>query len=1237
MTLGFIGEPPIGYKPREQFFELRRYQEEAVQRWFDHYATGGMSGMLVMPTGTGKQWVGVILANRSGRTLFIAHRDILLEQPMETAKKILNRPSIGLVKAGDNQLHAKNIVFASVQTISREDRLAELLEAHRKSPFQLIVYDECFPAGTLVDGRPIETILVGDSVLAWDEATQTIAPKIVRRVFRTRASSMVRVSIDGQTIHCTANHPFFTTYGWTPAHLLNSCSMVLSYRHEKVPSAKRGLRSVRSVRSDGDAPQSRPQERILFGEEIGSGILHGKVQEDLPIACVIGSDGSHEPTRCVRAHDRQESDETTGDQGEDGGLAAPSGTQTDHSGREWPRDDEGGGKDSWCSECRVETDCGPHAHAEGSRLSVALQDRRGPRDFQDRAGDRWRISQLAGSARAGQAQRGIPTWTRVDSVEVLEPGSDGTFGGVCPEGIVYNLEVDSWHTFLVGNPGIVVHNCHHSSSTSALRVLDALSDVPRVGLTATPVRSDKKGLAKVWGAKPLYRITMRSAIDDGYLVDPIPRPVRIESLDLQRAITRFDDGDFDDAELEKEMLRAKAAESVSDIVAGLVNDEKRKPIVFTVSVNQAARTAELLNQSGVRAASISYLDSKETKKRILKEYRAGNIRVICNAQMLTEGFDDTSVDCIVVARPTFSAGLYCLDDKTEILTKDGWASCFQSDLQKLEVDVASYNTSSGEIRFSKPLAFTTRPVYKDEFFVRYSGPTLDVRVTNKHRMIAKCRKSSKWSVECAEDTMARKDGVVVPVSGIERSDGVPITDDELRFIGWFMTDGTMNKVTKQIIISQAENQPYNADIEKCLIGCGFKYRKSIVMRTNTNFANAQNCYKYTVSYGKPRGTHKDKRGWSSLERYIDKNFSPALEPMSPRQMSVILEAINLGDGLKGTAGVYWTRRTYSICSARKCFVDRLQSLCVRRGFRCNVALHKNVTGSIYMLHVKKGTTRSIGCRTSKDRPVFEREDPIINEIVWCVETIDGTIITRRNGKVAIVGNCQMIGRGLRPHPGKTDCLVVDIVGAHDIAGLITIDNLDMDGETAKRGKREKSQFIDPNGDAEFERLKAFATTATEDIEVRKQKGRGRAEAGRRARVAWIKVTDAFWCLSAGSEGHILMLKEVEEDDASWAGYRLPKESWNLLEKTPITVKRTTQDVITGVCEDKARSLGVFKLSDADALWRKKPPSVDQIRILEAAKIAVPPTSGECADAITIMKMRKMWSSYLVLRKHMAKA
>ena len=70
-----------------------------------------------------------------------------------------------------------------------------------------------------------------------------------------------------------------------------------------------------------------------------------------------------------------------------------------------------------------------------------------------------------------------------------------------------------------------------------------------------------------------------------------------------------------------------------------------------------------------------------------------------------------------------------------------------------------------------------------------------------------------------------------------------------------------------------------------------------------------------------------------------------------------------------------------------------------------------------MLHIKQGTHRSLTGAIEQNRPRFEKTPSVPGEHVWCVENDVGTLIIRRHGKVAVVGNC--LGRMIRigsPHP-----------------------------------------------------------------------------------------------------------------------------------------------------------------------------------------------------------------------------
>ena len=80
----------------------------------------------------------------------------------------------------------------------------------------------------------------------------------------------------------------------------------------------------------------------------------------------------------------------------------------------------------------------------------------------------------------------------MDCIEVLEPGRDGTFGGVCPDGHVYNLEVEETHAYFAN--GIAVSNCHRAASDSYQELLTFYPDAIVLGFTATPVRLDGRPL-----------------------------------------------------------------------------------------------------------------------------------------------------------------------------------------------------------------------------------------------------------------------------------------------------------------------------------------------------------------------------------------------------------------------------------------------------------------------------------------------------------------------------------------------------------------------------------------------------------------------------------------------------------------------------------------------------------------------------------------------------------------------
>lgn len=204
---------------------------------------------------------------------------------------------------------------------------------------------------------------------------------------------------------------------------------------------------------------------------------------------------------------------------------------------------------------------------------------------------------------------------------------------------------------------IVIDEAHHASASSYRRVLDVLgsyrADGPlTLGVTATPERGDGAGLNAVW-QEIVYRVSILDLIRDGYLTDLRAIQVRL-TADFNRLKTRA--GDFSDGELEDVLMDANAPGHA--VHAYRQHAEGRKALVFTPTVHVAKRMAEAFSRANIAAESLDGTTPRETRRAILDRFGRGDTQVVTNCGVLTEGFDEPSVDCVIIARPTRSRSLY---------------------------------------------------------------------------------------------------------------------------------------------------------------------------------------------------------------------------------------------------------------------------------------------------------------------------------------------------------------------------------------------------------------------------------------------------------------------------------------------------------------------------------------------------------------------------------------------------
>lgn len=199
---------------------------------------------------------------------------------------------------------------------------------------------------------------------------------------------------------------------------------------------------------------------------------------------------------------------------------------------------------------------------------------------------------------------------------------------------------------------LVIDEAHHAAADSYRRIIDqALHNNPMCriyGVTATPNRGDKKGLRPVF-SNVADQIRIGELIASGHLVPPRTFVVDVGVQDALSNVKRTVD-DFDMAEVDAIMNRAPVTEAVVRHWKEKAGD--RQTVVFCSTVDHARNVTAAFNEAGAPAAMV-YGDMSDADRRsVLAAYASGDIRVVINVAVLTEGWDHPPTSCVVLLRPS---------------------------------------------------------------------------------------------------------------------------------------------------------------------------------------------------------------------------------------------------------------------------------------------------------------------------------------------------------------------------------------------------------------------------------------------------------------------------------------------------------------------------------------------------------------------------------------------------------
>jgi len=653
--------------------------------------------------------LAVELARRLGRaTIVVVHKEFFLEQWAARIQDVLPDARIGVVRQDTCDYRDKDFVIAMIQSLAKDVQTQRYPRALYEA-FGMVISDECFPGQQLIETPHglswIQNLKVGDEVF------NALGVGKVERIFRRKISLAGCVVVgleDGESVICTRDHRFFSERGWISAYSLcgnklvdlDSCIMLGSI-YGKTSSQDTGDMCVlreeeerekgeeilfRSVLGKGHQKEDRglsPVLRFLWGEQ-GEGeesealfrILSEESSQDLHEGTRGGLLCAHAREACTRSdveierigadegsksyqHVWREREGTSNEEGT--WVCSVAAKRRERQGDASSAENFIGSAWRWL----VSRVCRSHECSEGKSTET-------PKSLQDRycipgenAGDRggWEITSKPLGEGAGRKEGAFLSGKRVVSVKAVERGDFERLGYSIREDTVevFNLSV-SGHPSYVLRGGIVVHNCHHTSSETWSNVIHRFSAAYRVGLSATPRRADRSEQVFFHHIGPILH-TMQA--------QSMPFGVRLLQSDSELTGIRRGDYRVSAARMNSAQVISQLGEDaartrhIAEDIAIAVRKGRKVMVVSHRLEHLRALRADLRKILGVApppfpVAIAPYTgqwftgeegEAKRTVTRAeLREAERANV-LLCTIQLVSEGLDVSALDVIVLATP----------------------------------------------------------------------------------------------------------------------------------------------------------------------------------------------------------------------------------------------------------------------------------------------------------------------------------------------------------------------------------------------------------------------------------------------------------------------------------------------------------------------------------------------------------------------------------------------------------
>ena len=204
---------------------------------------------------------------------------------------------------------------------------------------------------------------------------------------------------------------------------------------------------------------------------------------------------------------------------------------------------------------------------------------------------------------------------------------------------------------------IIIDEAHHVKAKSYKKIIDFYPNAKILGVTATPYRLNGAGFRPEFDDL-IISPSVAEFIKRGYLSEYVYYSIKPTS-ELQKEIDRMKldfEGDYKESEMmgvmDRDYIRAGILSTYQKFADG------KKGIVYTINREHNTHLAAAFNQAGIVSAAIDSETPKEKRDELVQKFRRGDIQVLFNVNIFSEGFDCPDVEVIQLARPTKSLAMY---------------------------------------------------------------------------------------------------------------------------------------------------------------------------------------------------------------------------------------------------------------------------------------------------------------------------------------------------------------------------------------------------------------------------------------------------------------------------------------------------------------------------------------------------------------------------------------------------